>query len=125
MDLTSQMTNTIDAPTIDAQVTALKQSFTIKPENNLRFVYYNNIIIGKIVKVFTVEFIYYYAPTMIRLFPYIFEAKYFPESLNFYIYRSTVNGTLSCEQLTFMLNELECYKHTARRKLKKIHKKMN
>ena len=90
---------TIDAPTIDAQVFALKQSFTIKTENNLRFVCYNNMVIGQIIEIFTVEFVYYHAPTMIRLFPSIFESKYFSESLNFYIYKSSTNNELTCEQL--------------------------
>ena len=127
---------TIEAQTIDAQVATLKQSFTIKTENyRYRFICYNNIIIGKIVEVFTVEFIYYHAPTMIRLFPSIFERKYFPESLNFYIYRPTNGLTceqltceqltceqLTCEQLTTMLSELEYYKKTARRTLNKYTK---
>ena len=113
------------------QVAALKQSFTIKSENyRYRFICYNNIIIGKIVEVFTVEFIYYHAPTMIRLFPTIFERKYFPESLNFYIYRPTNGLTceqltceqLTCEQLTTMLYELEHHKKTARRTLNKYTK---
>jgi len=126
MDTTfaTQVTEAQVPNTIDAQVTALKQSFTIKTENNLRFVCYNNIIIGQIIEIFTVEFVYYYAPTMIRLFP-IFEAKYFPESLNFYIYKSSPNGDLTCEQLTSMLHELERHKQTARRTLKKYTKKMN
>ena len=129
MDLTAQMT------TLE-QVSALKQSFTIKSENyRYRFICYNNIIIGKIVEVLTVEFIYYHAPTMIRLFPYIFERKYFPESLNFYIYRPTNGLTceqltceqltceqLTCEQLTTMLSELEYNKKTARRTLNKYTK---
>ena len=110
------------------QVAALKQSFTIKSENyRYRFICYNNIIIGKIVEVFTVEFIYYHAPTMIRLFPSIFESKYFPESLNFYIYKSSPTNDLTCEQLngeqlTTMLYELERYKNKSRRTLNKYTK---
>ena len=126
MDLPTINAQTIEAQTIDAQVATLKQSFTIKTENyRYRFICYNNIIIGKIVEVFTVEFIYYHAPTMIRLFPSIFERKYFPESLNFYIYRPTNGLTceqLTCEQLTTMLSELEYYKKTARRTLNKYTK---
>jgi hypothetical protein len=117
----TQVTKAQMPNTIDAQVTALKQSFTIKTENNLRFVCYNNIIIGKIVVVFTVEFVYYHAPTMIRLFP-IFESKYFSESLNFYIYKSSPNGHLNCEQLTSMLHELERHKQIAKRILNKYIK---
>jgi hypothetical protein len=133
MDLTAQMP--MDAQMLmDAQipmleqVNALKQSFTIKSENYrykpIRFVCYNDIIIGQIIEIFTVEFVYYYAPTMIRLFP-IFEAKYFPESLNFYVYKSSPTNDLTCEQLNSMLYELERHKQTARRTLKKYTKKMN
>jgi len=114
--------------TIDTQVAALKQSFIIKNEiNRFQFIYYNNSIIGLIVEVFTVEFIYYHAPTMIRLFPSIFESKYFPESLNFYIYKSSPTNDLTCEQLngdqlTSMLHELEYYKNKSRRTLNKYTK---
>jgi hypothetical protein len=112
----------------------LKQSFITINETYhnkpIRLVGYNDkvdglVIIGIILNVFTVDFIYYYAPTMIRLFPTIFEAKYFPESLNFYIYKPTITGVLSCEQLTIMLYELDHHKEIGKRILKKYIKKMS
>ena len=114
---------------LKAQIAALKQSFTTIDKtyrnNPIRLICHNELVIGLIINVFTVDFVYYHAPTMIRLFPYIFEAKYFPESLNFYIYRPTITGNLSCEQLTLMLNELEHHKKMGSKILKKYTKKMN
>jgi hypothetical protein len=118
----------MDANTnLKTQIAALKQSFTIIHEtyhnNPIRLVCYNTLVIGIMINVFTVDFIYYHAPTMIRLFPAIFEAKYFSESLNFYIYRPTITGALSCEQLTIMLYELDHHKEIGKRILKKYIKK--
>uniref|UniRef100_A0A6C0JIV8 Uncharacterized protein n=1 Tax=viral metagenome TaxID=1070528 RepID=A0A6C0JIV8_9ZZZZ len=125
----TRLTEAHENDALKAQIAALKQSFTTVHKtyrnNPIRLICYNELVIGLIINVFTVDFVYYYAPTMIRLFPYIFEAKYFPESLNFYIYRPTVNGKLSCEQLTLMLNELEHHKHIGSKILKKYTKKMN
>lgn len=119
---------------LKTQIAALKQSFITIHEtyhnNPIRLVCYNDkvngiLVIGIIINVFTVDFIYYHAPTMIRIFPAIFEAKYFSESLNFYIYRPTVTGVLSCEQLTIMLYELDHHKEIGKRILKKYIKKMS
>jgi hypothetical protein len=108
--------------TIETQIKQLKQLFTIKHEiyrtKPIKLVYYNTILIGIILEVFTIEFKYYHAPTMIKIFPSIFESKYFSESLNFYIYRSTSRGVLSCEQLTNLLYELEHHKQMGKRILK-------
>lgn len=108
--------------TIDEQIKKLKQLFTIKHEiyrtKPIKLVYYNTVLIGIILEVFTIEFNYYHAPTMIKIFPSIFESKYFSESLNFYIYRCTSRGVLSCEQLTNLLYEIEHHKQMGKRILK-------
>ena len=124
----AQMTHANDG--FKAQIAALKQSFTTIDKtyrnNPIRLICHNELVIGLIINVFTIDFVYYHAPTMIRLFPYIFEAKHFLESLNFYIYKSSsTNGNLSCEQLTLMLNELEHHKQMGKKILKKYTKKMN
>lgn len=111
------------------QIMNLKQSFTTINEtyrnNPIRLVYYNKNIIGIMINVFTVDFVYYHAPTMIRLFPTIFEAKYFSESLNFYIYKPPVNGVLNGDQLTIMLYEIEHHKQIGKKILIEYIKKMS
>ena len=107
----------------------LKHSFTTINEtyrnNPIRKVSYNKNIIGIMINVFTVDFVYYHAPTMIRLFPTIFEAKYFSESLNFYIYKPPVNGVLNGDQLTIMLYEIEHHKQIGKKILIEYIKKMS
>jgi hypothetical protein len=116
--LTMEMQQTV----LLSQIAALKNSFTIKDEiyrtKPIQLIYYNNILIGIVLDVFTIKFNYYHAPTMIRLFPSIFERKYFPEALNFYIYKCTARGVLTCEQLTNVLNEIEHHKQMGKRILK-------